>query len=349
MATDPLNLDGFLSRHSLEDLKAQLYQDKVEKYGLGIKLLALIGAFIGACLLLLFLFLADLVRSEQSLFTMGVVFWIGSLAMSYIKDAKGLMYEPFLLVLGIMGQLMMAIGGESLFHSEYKTLGLYILFSGVEVITLLVSKNIVMHFLAATSLPCLLVGLFWTLGVYESIHFFVGFTAWAFAWIWSKESFLLSNFSKQVSYFYPVGFGWALALVFILATNVYKEFSEMYFRHWWVSSVLIWALLWQQVRYVVDVLQIASRWHIPIYLTLILLLSPTIFTPGISLSLLIILVGFRVGNNWLTIWGTIALLFFVNAFYYNLHLTLLLKSVTMMIAGILFLALFYIIKKWKQS
>ena len=92
-------------------------------------------------------------------------------------------------------------------------------------------------------------------------------------------------------------------------------------------------------------LQIVSTWHIPIYVAVIVLLSPTIFTPGVSFSLLIILLGFRAGNTWLTALAMLALLVFINAFYYNLNLSLLFKSITLMIAGALFIALFFIIKK----
>ena len=348
MATEPLSFDSFLSRHSLEKLGEQLHQDKAHKYSLGIKLLAFAGALVGACMFLVFLFIADVIRSGQSLFTLGLVFWGVSLAMSYTKETKGLMYEPSLLVLNIFGKLLILFS-ETIFDYEHRTLGYFILFLAIEGITLIISKNLITRFFAAVLLPCLLVGTFWKLEIYESIHFVVGFTAWLCAWLWSEESFILSKYPRNISYFYPLGFGLAIALIIVLSTNVYREFSDTYFKHWWISSVLIWALLWQQVRYIVKLLQIPSKWHILIYLALILLLSPTIFTPGVSFSLLIIVVGFRVGNVWLSTLGIIALFFFVNAFYYNLNLSLLLKSITLMIAGVLFIGLFFVIKKWKTS
>ena len=87
------------------------------------------------------------------------------------------------------------------------------------------------------------------------------------------------------------------------------------------------------------------QFKIGICILSIILLMPTALSPAISVGLLIILLSF------LTNYGTglmiciIAFIYFVSQYYYDLHFTLLTKSILMFSSGMLFIGLYLFIHK----
>ena len=66
--------------------------------------------------------------------------------------------------------------------------------------------------------------------------------------------------------------------------------------------------------------------------------------PGITVGLVIILLGYSRGNNILTGLGLVTLVVFVSQFYYLLHLTLLEKSVVLFVSGLALLVVRQVLK-----
>lgn len=69
-----------------------------------------------------------------------------------------------------------------------------------------------------------------------------------------------------------------------------------------------------------------------------------IYAPGITVGLVVVLLGFSRGNNILTGLGLVTLVVFVSQFYYLLHLTLLQKSVVLFASGLALLLVRQLLK-----
>lgn len=76
--------------------------------------------------------------------------------------------------------------------------------------------------------------------------------------------------------------------------------------------------------------------------TLVFLIG--IQAPGITVGLVIVLLGFSQGNNILTGMGLVTLVVFVSQFYYLLHLTLLHKSIVLFVSGLVLLGVRLILR-----
>jgi len=82
-----------------------------------------------------------------------------------------------------------------------------------------------------------------------------------------------------------------------------------------------------------------------IYALSILLLLPTVLSPAISGAILIILLSFLVNYKTSLVIGIAAFIYFVSQYYYDLHFTLLTKSILLFSSGILFLGLYLLTHK----
>ena len=70
-----------------------------------------------------------------------------------------------------------------------------------------------------------------------------------------------------------------------------------------------------------------------------------VFSPATCGALLILLISFHTGHRLGLILGVVGVIYFVGQFYYNLHYTLLIKSMIMFGTGTMFLAAWLILKK----
>ena len=82
---------------------------------------------------------------------------------------------------------------------------------------------------------------------------------------------------------------------------------------------------------------------------IILLMALCAYTPGISGTLLIILLSYRTNFKPGLAIGIAAFVYFISNFYYNLNINLLNKSLLLIGSGLLFLALYGLILKLKSN
>ncbi len=82
-----------------------------------------------------------------------------------------------------------------------------------------------------------------------------------------------------------------------------------------------------------------------IYICCVLVLAPALFAPAILGAILIILLGFYVNYRTALLLGTVAFIYFVSQYYYDLNLTLLTKSIILFVSGLLFLILYFFVHK----
>jgi uncharacterized membrane protein len=110
------------------------------------------------------------------------------------------------------------------------------------------------------------------------------------------------------------------------------------------SAVAIAAIVYLSV-------QVSGRFNIRsvaakvlLYSAIALCLLPTIMFPAIAASLLLIAGNFYVNYKPGYVIGALTLVYSICQYYYDLQITLLEKSITMMVTGVLMLAIIFISK-----
>jgi len=331
-----------------EEFVETLLPENRNKYTLAIKLLAFAGAFIGAIMFLFVLFLMEIYKNDHAILFTGVALLAASFVFSRLKNIDNIMIEPIVLVCGILGQWLFIWGILEVFHFKSETIIFYTTIAVLGAAILILSKNQILRYGAVGTICLSILGMMWETKFYNGVHILIALMSSGFVLLWLKETHILSNYRYVSGYFHPVSFGFLTSLILILSITINREFSDRYFTHWWISSVILVAWLLYIVYQTLQKLQL-TKWMLFACGAAALVVLPTIFSPGIVASLLILILGFRVGQNHISIIGVLALIYFMMAFYYNLNTTLLLKSIYLMISGVLFLASFFFLKKVVKS
>jgi len=319
------------------------YHEERDNEGtLGMKVLAILGAFLATGCFLAFIFVSGVYDSLTAIGITGAVFLGGGWALCH-RSTKGVMASAFGVSLTVVGFVLFLIGFVDVVNSET---GMGVLTMLLALVMLALHDNKILVFLAviaaAGSTLFLLHDGFYTDGAHVYVILFaLLLTAWL-----QKEASLIKS-SKFINIRYD-GIRAGLALVLLMGAYYLSDFrwweSAERAPNWYASVVLIplagyvgWGLL---QRFVTDPAEKA------LYAAGILaLLLPTFFAPALSAALLLLLLSWKVGYHTGTALAVVALIYFVSRYYYDLNLTLLTKSIVMMVSGTLFLIAFVLLRK----
>ena len=111
---------------------------------------------------------------------------------------------------------------------------------------------------------------------------------------------------------------------------------------YWLLSIFIWIgilLIIQRIMPVMEVTNPVSQ--IGICILCILICLPTMFAPYLSGSLLLILICFHYGYKAECAAALLLFIYAVSKYYYDLNLSLLVKSITLFFTGIIFMIAWY--------
>jgi uncharacterized membrane protein len=171
------------------------------------------------------------------------------------------------------------------------------------------------------------------------------------AWCWLNEF----RYPHQMGKIRAIGYGLVLALILLKGTALFGyermawQFGGNRPALWarpWVGEVLIGVV----VLYVVWLLlqryghRISDRISITVLLGTLLLCVVSMKVQGISVGMVIILLGFAGSNRVLQGLGILSLLFYISTYYYLLDATLLAKSYYLLIVGLVLL-----VSRWAMS
>lgn len=174
------------------------------------------------------------------------------------------------------------------------------------------------------------------------------------AYVWLHEL----RWLEQQQRVKPIGYGLTLALVYQATSrsmyHVFYSFSSPAATHKvgalqpWMGELLagmvivyvVWALLRQQQ------VQVPGRVANATLLATVLVVLASIEANGISVGVMIILLGFANGNRILTGIGITALLYYLSVYYFLMHTTLLEKSKLLFLLGSLLLLTAWVMRRW---
>lgn len=320
-----------------------------------IKVIAVIGGLLGMTMFMGFLFmLFERNLSEGlplfivSVILFGATYFINKSNASAIKD--GLAVATFISGFALF-ETAIAVGDYAKVDVIIALVGLIL-----SVISLFVYRNQIITFLASAgvliSINCLLVfkGLYVVLPIYMSL--IILFTVYLFY----KEEVIRCKNTLMSQLYTPV----------FTATFCYTLFmsvmgSTMRYFHYFnavsVTSrvVLILVLIASTVLTVhlmmqkLQIISVVTKGII--YALLLFFLYFVGFDyPAFSVSVLFILWSFKTQYKVGFVLSVFALIWSMGMFYYDLRITLLTKSISLMLSGIFFLAMYWLIQKnWKKD
>jgi len=276
---------------------------------------------------------------------LGLIFAGGTTLAKRHNSKSGVFASQLLLAIHVAGHFLI-IGGiftafELWNHDGVVTITSLIVII-VELIFLFLYPDAILRFIATGTIITALNVLVFEWGIIGSLSLFTGLLAVSATIIWAD----LLRPQTQIRYFsllQPIGY----AIVFgIFGTithevsvhyGIYLEFDrEMLYQPVLTSILLLILLLWAEIRLLQDYnVSIRSNYALAIMGLSVIVTIPTMTTPGIVAGILMIVLAFR-RSNWILL--GIAYLFFAGfivEYYYSLQVTLLTKSIILMITGVL--------------
>lgn len=305
-----------------------------QKNNLTIQVVSIIGGILTAIFFLGFLALASIIRSEESSLIIGCLLIVATLTISRF------VVKPFLDAMNIT----FYVAGCILFIFGISA-NVNILFCSLLVISILtffLTKGFILPFLSVILFNISLFG--------EIAHLFsswyplqVAIVPLVAAFLFANlfETKLLARLQGNTSKYKPFHTGLFISCLIALS-GASIDFLTTGMNEW-IISVFLWIGLLIMIQRIMRVMGGTNNLmkQIGIYGLSILICLPTVFAPYLSGSLLLIMVCFHFGYK--TECGASLLLFIyaISKYYYDLNVTLLIKSITLFFIGIAFIVAWY--------
>lgn len=340
------------SGRSLQTDKAALlrnfHEDQEHEGTLAMKILSIVGAFMATGFFLGFMLLLG-INSALAFLVMGAVMLVGGYFFCR-RDFLGIMGEAFGVALVVCGLPLLLVGFAETITNESGMALLTLIIAGA---ILLLMENSIISFLATVTMGVCLLFLAHDGFDRFGAHLYVGLTAVLLTG-WIQYAARLIKTSGLLSRRYD---GVRTGLIFALLMGAgylsdfrfWMELSRL--PNWYASVALVPLTLWLSFDLLrrfrntesTELTKSSSQWS---YLGgLFILLLPTIFAPALSATLLCLLLAWKVGYRTGTALAVIALIYFISRYYYDLNLSLLIKSIILSASGSLFLMAWALLRK----
>lgn len=313
-----------------------------------IKILLAISGWLAALFLMGFiaLGLSDLWREPTMALIIGLIM-IG-IAYAIFRGSKNEFAENLALAISLAGQGWVVFAFFELIESK----SLPLILTGFLQILLIVLIPHYLHrifssFCAAVAFSIAMIAL--------NLPFvFTSALLLAAAWIWLHEF----DYPQHLSILHPIGYGVVLALLIIkgsnwfgdelweLGNNTGANFTQPWMDELLSGIVALWVvsqLLWRNSQALAQ-----PRSHVILIGTLLVCVA-SMKAEGITIGTVVLILGFANSNRILMGLGVISLLTYISAYYYLLDTTLLNKSFSLLLIGVVLLVLHWALLKFTRA
>jgi len=324
-----------------EEAIAKAYQKSREKQSLAIKVLSIFGGILASLAFLGFLMMTGLYDSKVGLTLFGFVFIAGVLLTSKAYDK--IIIDTFNVSFFIIGLTMIGFGLEKLRMSDES---LSIIFFFIALISLSIVRNYILSFIAVLLAGGSILALIISSNSDNLVNAYVASMAILMSYFILNEAKLIVQ-SKTTSKLYePVRIGLVFSFLFGLIILGKRDLLPLSKDFIWLSGTVVVCIIVYTLANVVEVLHIHERKQkLYVYVISILVLIPTLLAPAVSGALLILLLCFLVNYKTGFAIGVISLIYFIGQYYYDLHFTLLTKSILLFSSGMLFVVLYLLLHR----
>lgn len=329
--------------HFNEEEIAQKYENANSDQSLAIKILSIFGGLFASSLFIGFLFIAGLYDSAMGLVVLGIPLIIAGAFINKANDNT--IVDTISISSYIIGFILLGLG---LFQFELDENAVSLIFIAVAIITLYIVQAYIISFVSVLIISGGLFTLLISNDTTNLIHVYICLLAFVLTFVFLKEAQLLKSGKKIAKLYNPVRialiFSFLAGLIFMTKMNTFK-FSNEYI---WISSVAIIASIIYVISHLLEMFEVHQKKFL-VYAIAVIILLPTLFSPSISGAILIILLSFLVNYKTSLVIGIAAFIYFVSQYYYDLHYTLLTKSIVLFCSGVLFLVLYFLTHKKLKS
>ncbi|MGN7784612.1 DUF4401 domain-containing protein [Niabella sp. 22666] len=303
---------------------------------IAVKILSVVGGILASLAFIGFLFLVGLYESEIGLFFLGAVGIIGSALLS--KKADSIITDTICVSFFIIGFVLLGIGLDKM---QVDADVIFTVFAIVAFGALVLVQTYILSFVSLLIVNGSILTLILSNHQYNLVNVYVIAIALVMAYFFLKEAVIITG-SKILSKLYnPLRTGLIFSFLAGLVLVGKNGLVPTYFNYNWVCSAVIIAAIVYVVFQLFEVLNITKRQHkIVISVFAVLVLLPTLSSPAISGAILIILLSFLINDKTGLVLGMLAFIYFISQYYYDLNLTLLIKSILMFSSGILFIIIY---------
>ena len=304
-----------------------------QKNNLTIQVVSIIGGILTAIFFLGFLVVASIIRTETSSLIIGCLFIITTLTISRRLTVPFL--DAMNITLYIAGCALIAYGLNK------STNALFIALAITGIFTFFLSKGFILPFLSVILFIISFLGeLAYLSSSIQLLQIAVVPVLAVFLFTNLYEMDILTGLKENlVSKYTPFHSGLFVSCICLLAgLSVNYGIPAPY----WLLSIFIWIgilLIIQRIMPVMEVTNPVSQ--IGICILCILICLPTMFAPYLSGSLLLILICFHYGYKAECAAALLLFIYAVSKYYYDLNLSLLVKSITLFFTGIIFMIAWY--------
>lgn len=167
--------------------------------------------------------------------------------------------------------------------------------------------------------------------------------------LWLKEAaFVGAGMERLIR---PIAYGLVIAMFGLLLPSIFPPFLDahnpltLHMKYLWLSTALLGAGLLYLVHVLLTErgLPAFGAFALASYAAVVLLLVPAQRAPGLIGALIVLLLGFRRDNRLLLGMALLFLAVFLSAYYYNLSISLLLKSGALVGSGAVLLGLRWVL------
>lgn len=319
--------------------------EALEKYdktnaGIIIKIITILGAFIGSSFMLTFFFGIKLFQEPLAMVILGLGLIVAAVALS--NTSKLLIFETSFISFLIYGGIILGIG---IYKYKFDESSICLCFFLIGLLVCQFSKNEIQILLG---LLTSFLSIFWVIHFQKLFWLYHGYNLLltvGLVYVYLREAQLITNryFARR---YYALKNGLIVLFLMSMARVSIKDLNTIDIPYNWVSAVVpIFAVLYI-IRKVLNKIAIEKKTtKIFIQAITLLTLVVTIVFPAISAAIVIILLCFLVNYKTGLIIGAISLCYFICQFYYDLSFSLLVKSELLFVSGLLFAALYFFSSK----
>lgn len=313
-----------------------------EQSSLMIKMLSALGGFFASIAFVGFLFIAGVYNSDLSLVIAGFIFM--SIGIIIPRISKKIVWDTVSASLYLVGFFSLMFGADVLDLSTNVFIALCAL---IALSTIVIARSYLLTFLSVLALIGL--GVLWMFenDAYQLIHPYIILCSLLIAYMFMDEARLLQVGSQGYTCYYPIRTGLLFGMLFLMFIgDSFQEFIPLGQYSAWSSSAIIILMIGILFYKVTSILKVPELWQrLLLSLLICCMLAPTLFYVPIAYSLLVLLLSYYSNYKTGLMLGLLSFIFFMSKFYYDLHYTLLHKSIILFGTGIFFLLVYLLFYK----
>lgn len=303
--------------------------------GVAIKILSIFGGIMASLAFIGFLAILGIYDSEIALMFIGALMVILSVLLN--KYIDNILLDTFTISLYGIGVTM--IGMSLNMHNDHED-ATALLFIGIGLGTLLINRTYILSFLATLLVTGSLLFLIFQNEVTNFLHVYLVSIAVVLAFLYFKEARILLIHEAFSRLYNPIRVALVFSLIAgLIMTKDFEHSGSVLDKSWVTACVFLGLMLFVVYRLMKIIKVEGTKFYILGFAVTIVLIAPTIITPTIVGSLFLILLTYYAGHHSGVVIASVAFIYFISQFYYDLNFTLLTKSIVLMVSGLGFIVM----------